>query len=273
MTDQLIHRGPDDAGAWVDSDAGVALGSRRLAIVDLSPAGHQPMLSSCERYVIVFNGEVHNFCDLKQELETKGHKFRGHSDTEVILAAVSEWGLEAAVQRFVGMFALALWDRQRRELQLVRDRLGIKPLYYGWAGGTFLFGSELKALRAHPDFTPEIDRNALALGMRVNYIPQPYSIYKGIRKLPSGCILRVKANSAPHEDQVAIYWSAQGVAERAAADPFKGSEAEATEQLETLLQTAVRLRMVADVPLGAFLSGGIDSSTVVALMQAQSNRP
>jgi asparagine synthase (glutamine-hydrolysing) len=273
MTDQLIHRGPDDAGTWVDSDAGVALGSRRLAIVDLSPAGHQPMLSFSERYVIVFNGEVYNFCELRQELEPKGHKFRGHSDTEVILAAVSEWGLETAVQKFVGMFAFVLWDRQRRVLHLVRDRLGIKPLYYGWAGRTFLFGSELKAFRAHPDFTPEIDRNALALGMRFNYIPQPYSIYKGICKLPSGYILSVKGEGAPHEDQLATYWSGKEVAERAAADPFKGSEAEATEQLETLLRAAVRLRMVADVPLGAFLSGGIDSSTVVALMQAQSNRP
>lgn len=271
MADQLAHRGPDDAGIWVDAEAGIALGSRRLAIVDLSPAGHQPMISSCGRYVIAYNGEVYNFSDLRREL--KARKFRGYSDTEVILEAVSEWGIETAVKKFVGMFAFALWDRQRRALHLVRDRLGIKPLYYGWAGKTFLFGSELKALRAHPDFVPEINRDALALQMRYSCVPQPYSIYKQTYKVPPGCILNLETKDSPTDPQLFPYWSAQEVAERGAVNPFKGSERDATEQLDTLLRKAVRVRMVADVPLGAFLSGGIDSSTVVALMQAQNGRP
>ncbi len=275
MTDQLVHRGPDDAGTWLDARIGVALGVRRLAIVDLSPAGHQPMVSSCGRYVIAFNGEVYNFSQLRRELEPKGHSFRGHSDTEVMLGAIREWGLEAAVKKFVGMFAFALWDQRERALHLVRDRLGIKPLYYGWVGKTFLFGSELKALRAHPDFVPVINRDALALQMRHDYIPQPYSIYQGIFKLPPGCILTLQTrDSAPPTDtKPTLYWSAKEIAERGAANPFRGSAQEAREKLNALLREAVRLRMVADVPLGAFLSGGIDSSTVVALMQTQSSRP
>jgi asparagine synthase (glutamine-hydrolysing) len=275
MADQIVHRGPDDSGAWVDCEAGIALGSRRLAIVDLSPAGHQPMLSSCGRYVIAFNGEVYNFLDLRRELEPKGHSFRGHSDTEVMLEAIREWGLEAAVKKFVGMFAFALWDRRERALHLVRDRLGIKPLYYGSAGKVFLFGSELKALRAHPDFVPAINRDALALLMRHNYIPQPYSIYQGIFKLPPGCLLTIKTrHSAPPVHALPVpYWSAKEVAESGAANPFLGSAQEARDQLDALLRDSVRLRMIADVPLGAFLSGGVDSSAVVALMQAQSNRP
>jgi asparagine synthase (glutamine-hydrolysing) len=275
MTDQIVHRGPDDSGAWVDPEAGLALGFRRLAILDLTPEGHQPMLSACGRYTIVFNGEVYNFNALREELEPKGHKFRGHSDTEVMLAAISEWGLEAAVKKFVGMFAFALWDRRERALHLVRDRLGIKPLYYGLAGKTFLFGSELKALRAHPDFVSEVNRDALALQVRHNYIPQPYSIYKGIYKLTPGCILTLSAADLPLHQLPAPrpYWSALKVYEEGIADPFKGTEGEAIEQLDGLLREAVRMRMVADVPLGAFLSGGVDSSTVVALMQAQSTRP
>ena len=275
MASQLVHRGPDDSGVWVDADAGIALGFRRLAILDLTPEGHQPMLSACGRYVIVFNGEVYNFAELRKALESRGHKFRGHSDTEVMLAAIREWGVEAAVKQFVGMFAFALWDRQERALHLVRDRLGIKPLYYGLAGKTFLFGSELKALRAHPDFVREINRGALALLMRHNYIPQPYSIYEGIYKLTPGCILTLSAGDSPWPQLPCPrpYWSARMVYEGAVADPFKGTEEEALEQLEGLLRDAVRLRMVADVPQGAFLSGGIDSSTVVALMQGQSTRP
>ncbi len=275
MADRLAHRGPDDAGVWVDAAAGLALGFRRLAILDLSPTGHQPMLSRCGRYVIVFNGEVYNFAELRANLEAKGHVIRGQSDTEVILAAISEWGLEAAVQKFVGMFALALWDRRQRTLHLVRDRLGIKPLYYGRAGKTFLFGSELKALRVCPDWKPEINRDALALQMRYGYIPQPYSIYKGIYKLPPGCILTLRANSFAENghDTPRPYWSAKEVAHNGAASPLDGPESEVVEQLDALLREAVRLRMRADVPLGAFLSGGIDSSTVVALMQAQSSRP
>ncbi len=274
MTHRLVHRGPDDSGTWVDAAAGVALGARRLAIVDLSPTGRQPMVSSCGRFVIAYNGEVYNFLELRKELEIKGRKFRGHSDTEVILEAVGEWGLPVAVKKFVGMFAMAVWDRQGRTLYLVRDRLGIKPLYYGWAGKTFLFGSELKALRANPDFIPEIDRNALALLMRHNCVPQPYCIYKGILQLPAGTFLTLRAQdrSASVELRPTAYWSAKEVAERGAANPFRGSETEAIEQLDALLREAVKLRMVADVPLGAFLSGGIDSSTVVALMQAASPR-
>src|SRR6266446_9995417 len=186
MADTLVHRGPDDSGTWVDAESGIALGFRRLAILDLTPAGHQPMHSASGRFVIVFNGEIYNFAGLRKELHALGHKFRGGSDTEVMLAAVEEWGLEAATKRFAGMFAFALWDRKERSLALARDRLGEKPLYYGWAGQTFLFGSELKALRAHRDFRAEVDRGALTLFLRHGAVPAPYSIYKGIRQLPPG---------------------------------------------------------------------------------------
>lgn len=275
MTDRLVHRGPDDSGTWADPAAGVALGFRRLSIVDLSPAGHQPMTSASGRYVIVFNGEVYNFPELRRDLESRNHIFRGHSDTEVMLAAISEWGLEPAAKRFVGMFAFALWDCREQTLHLVRDRLGIKPLYYGLSGDTFLFGSELKALRANPAFVPEIDRNALALFFRHQYVPQPHSIYKGIQKLAPGFILTLKKSSSGLLDRPTghSYWSAKEVAEQGAGDLFRGTEREATEALDVLLREAIGLRMVADVPLGAFLSGGIDSSTVVSLMQAQSSRP
>lgn len=278
MSDQLAHRGPDDSGAWVDPITGVALGFRRLAIIDLSAAGHQPMVSACERFVIVFNGEVYNFAELRRELEPRGHQFRGHSDTEVMLASIGEWGLEAAVRKFVGMFAFVLWDRQERLLHLVRDRVGIKPLYYGRAspGGAFVFGSELKALRAYPGFAPEVNRDALALLMRHSYIGEPHSIYRGILKLPAGCILTIDVGSK--EDLSAApeprpYWIARMVAEEGVAEPFLGSDDDALDRLDTLLRDSIRMRMIADVPLGAFLSGGIDSTAVVALMQAQSNRP
>ncbi|MFZ5652555.1 MAG: asparagine synthase (glutamine-hydrolyzing) [Bacillota bacterium] len=270
MAGTLFHRGPDDGGAWVDAEAGIALGHRRLSIVDLSPEGHQPMHSASGRYVIVFNGEVYNFMSLRQRLESYGHCFRGHSDTEVMLAAFEQWGLEEAVRQFIGMFAFALWDRSERILYLVRDRLGIKPLYYGWVGKNFLFGSELKALRAHPDFEGRVNRDALALYLRHNYIPAPYSIYQGIYKLPPGSVLSVRDSVA---SRPVPYWSAREVARRGVAGQFGGSESEAAELLEDFLKDAVRLRMIADVPLGAFLSGGVDSSTVVALMQAQSHRP
>ena len=270
MSDTLLHRGPDDGGIWIDAQVGLALGHRRLAIVDLSPEGHQPMVSADGRYVIVFNGEVYNFLELRGQLKSLGHKFRGHSDTEVMLAAFSQWGLDEAIKCFNGMFAFALWDRQERVLHLGRDRLGEKPLYYGWMGQTFLFASELKALKAHPNFQGEINRDALALFLRYNYIPAPYSIYKGIYKLPPGCVLTWNGTDT-HPTPVS-YWSAKEAAELGVAEPFIGSEQEAVAQLEALLQKAVGLRMVADVPLGAFLSGGIDSSTVVALMQAQSSQ-
>jgi asparagine synthase (glutamine-hydrolysing) len=268
MAATLRHRGPDDEGTWVDAQAGLALGFRRLAIIDLSPEGHQPMISENGRYVIVFNGEVYNFRALRAELEPSGHRFRGHSDTEVMLAAISEWGLDAAVRRFIGMFAFALWDRQQRVLSLVRDRIGIKPLYFGWAGRTLLFGSELKALRAHPAFAPQIDEAVLPDFVERGYIPVPRSIYRGIAKLRQGTIATIRANEPPRPVEPVAYWSARDVARRGFASPLTISPEEATDELERLLRDSVRLRLESDVPLGAFLSGGIDSSTVVALMQA-----
>ncbi|MBU4220132.1 MAG: asparagine synthase (glutamine-hydrolyzing) [Euryarchaeota archaeon] len=273
MADTLNHRGPDDSGVWVDAETGIALGHRRLSIVDLSSTGHQPMHSACGRYVIVFNGEIYNFKTLRRELEPLEQKFRGHSDTEVMLAAISHWGLEEAVKRFNGMFAFALWDKQEQRLHLARDRLGEKPLYYGWMGKTFLFGSELKALRVHPDFNKEINRDALALYLRHNYVPAPYSIYKGIYKLPPGTILTLNRADSTSTPAPIPYWSAREVAEYGVAKPFTGSVEEAIDQLDSLLREAVKMRMEADVPLGAFLSGGVDSSLVVALMQAQSDIP
>lgn len=273
MAETLRHRGPDDLGTWVDAEAGIALGHHRLAVIDLSPKGSQPMRSACGRYVISFNGETYNFRALRKELEGLGHAFRGHSDTEVMLAVISRWGLKTAVERFNGMFALALWDRQERLLHLVRDRLGEKPLYYGWVSKNFIFGSELKALRAHPDFKGEIDRDALALYLRLNYIPAPHSIYKGIYKLLPGTILTINSANTGSGPAPIPYWSAREVAERGVAKPFAGSKDEAVAHLNTLLRDAVKMRMVADVPLGAFLSGGVDSSAVVALMQAQSEQP
>jgi asparagine synthase (glutamine-hydrolysing) len=271
MTESLRHRGPDDQGEWVDQESGVALGHRRLSIIDLSPEGHQPMLSGSGRFVIAFNGEVFNFRALRRELEPKGHHFRGHSDTEIMLAAIEEWGLEEAVRRFIGMFAFALWDRQDRALHLVRDRLGIKPLYYGWADRTLLFASELKALRAHPAFRPEIDRNALAAYMRHNYVPCPHTIYRGVFKLAPGTILTVSPGGRDSEPKT--YWSAREVARDGLRAPLGASADEATSQLDSLLRDAIKLRLESDVPLGAFLSGGVDSSTVVAVMQAESARP
>lgn len=271
MADCLSHRGPDDRGSWVDKNTGVAFGHLRLSIVDLSPMGHQPMLSADGRYVMIYNGEVFNFQSLHAELKSKGHTFRGHSDSEVMLAAISEWGVTAAVERFVGQFAFALWDRQERTLSLVRDRLGIKPLYYGWINKVLVFGSELKALRAYPQFDAPINHQALALYLRHNCVPAPYSIYEGISKLPPGSILTVKEGQFDSQPQT--YWSAQSAIEHAKSNPFTGSISEAKTELDAILRDAVNIRMIADVPLGAFLSGGVDSSTVVALMQHQSDRP
>ena len=272
MARTLVHRGPDDEGVWVDAPAGVALGSRRLAILDLSPAGHQPMVSASGRYVIAFNGEVYNFEAVRGELLTERKAtFRGHSDTEVVLGAIEKWGLAGALGRFNGMFAFALWDREELRLTLARDRMGEKPLYYGWCGAVFVFGSELKALRAHPAFTAEIDRDALALYMAHNCVPAPYSIFRDIRKLPPASYAVVETRE--RGVTVHTYWSLAEKVTEGIAQPFSGSETEAVEQLDALLRDSVRLRMVADVPLGAFLSGGVDSSTVVALMQAQSPRP
>ena len=273
MADRLVHRGPDDSGVWVDCKAGVALGHRRLSILDLSPDGHQPMHSESGRYVIVFNGEVYNFEELRSTLGSMGHGFRGHSDTEVMLAAMEEWGFDEALAHFNGMFAFAVWDRQERELHLVRDRLGEKPLYCGWMGQTFLFGSELKALAAHPEFKDEVDRDALALYLRYNCIPAPYSIYRGIKKLPPATKLTVSVSNLHCMHWPSSYWSAEQAMRRGLEEPFEGTEKEAITRLDALLRDAIKMRMVADVPLGAFLSGGVDSSTIVALMQQQSRRP
>jgi asparagine synthase (glutamine-hydrolysing) len=273
MMDPIRHRGPDDSGQWMDAESGIALGFRRLSILDLSPAGHQPMISANDRYVIVLNGEVYNFNLLRNELDTLGHTFRGHSDTEVVLASICQWGIQEAVKRFNGMFAFALWDRHEYRLTLVRDRLGIKPLYYGWAGSVFLFGSELKALKTHPAFHAEINRDALALYLRYSYIPAPYTVYTGFRKLMPGTILTLSGDHTSELPAPEPYWSARQVAESGVAHLFDGSDQDALAELDALLRESIRERMVADVPLGAFLSGGIDSSTVVALMQAQSSRP
>jgi asparagine synthase (glutamine-hydrolysing) len=270
MGDALKHRGPDDSGVFYDDSTGLGMVHRRLSILDLSPAGHQPMASHSGRYLIIFNGEIYNFEEIRKELGP-GHAWRGHSDTEVMLEAFERWGVEDAVKRFVGMFAFALWDHNERKLYLVRDRLGIKPLYYGWVEGQFVFASELKAIRQYPGFQAQIDRDVLALYMRHNYVPTPHCIYQGVSKLNAGCILVL---SSPQEQPVVSqYWSATEVAKEGLRSPTDGSEKEIIEQLERKLVDAVKLRMIADVPLGAFLSGGIDSSTVVALMQSQSTRP
>jgi asparagine synthase (glutamine-hydrolysing) len=266
----LAHRGPDDAGEWVDADSGAALGFRRLAIIDLSPAGHQPMLSASSRYVATLNGEIYNFEELRRELRAAGlaPPFRGHSDTEVMLAAFDAWGIDAAVRRFNGMFAIAVWDREARKLLLIRDRMGVKPLYFGFAGSTFVYASELKALRQHPGFDAQIDRDALALYMRFMVVPAPFSIYKGIGKVLPGTI--VTFDPASRETKTSTYWSVSDVATRGAARPFEGSEEDASQAVEAVLRDAIRIRMVADVPLGIFLSGGVDSSLVAALMQSES---
>ena len=267
MATTIAHRGPDDAGVWTDADAGVALSHRRLSIVDLSALGHQPMLSSDGRYVISYNGEVYNFPDLRSELEALGHRFNGGSDTEVMLEAFSAWGLERAVDRFVGMFAFALWDRQTRTLQLVRDRLGVKPLYWSLANDHLLFGSELKALMAHPAWRGEIDPEAAAAFVRHSYVPGPATIFRNVHKLPPGSILTLRGGGTP---TITPYWSLAEVVARSRSETI--GEDEALEHLDLLLRDATRRRMIADVPLGAFLSGGLDSSTVVALMQAQTNQ-
>jgi asparagine synthase (glutamine-hydrolysing) len=270
MMESIQHRGPDDSGLWADAASGVALGFRRLAILDLSPTGHQPMFSADERFVIIFNGEVYNFAELRAELINKGCAFRGTSDTEVMLAAITAWGLETAVQRFNGMFAFALWDKQSHRLYLARDRLGIKPLYYGWFGKILLFGSEPKALHAHPAFHADINRDALTLYLRYGYIPAPHSIYCDVFKLASGTILTIESTGETHQQS---YWSLKQAAEEGAANPLKLASSELIDELDSILRGSVRERMIADVPLGAFLSGGIDSSLIVALMQAQSNLP
>ena len=271
MAKTLVHRGPDDSGTWVDPEVGIALGHQRLSIIDISDVGHQPMVSADGRFVIIYNGEVYNFQELRIDLEKLGHKFRGHSDTEIMLAAISQWGLKKAVKSFDGMFAFALWDRQSRSLYLARDRIGEKPLYYGLQDSTFFFASELKALRAHSEFKSEVDRDALASFLRFSYVPAPHSIYKDIKKLLPGHLLCLKSPSDATESHP--YWSLDKVIQNGLDSSFTGSEEEATDELEVRLKKTVKSRMVSDVPLGAFLSGGIDSSTIVSLMQSLSNRP
>jgi len=268
MAAAIIHRGPDSSGVWVDEQAQISLAHRRLSILDLSEAGHQPMVSPSCRYVIVFNGEVYNHLELRKELNCN---WRGHSDTETLLAGFDAWGIEATIKKSIGMFAFAIWDQQEKTLTLGRDRLGEKPLYYGWQGENFLFGSELKALRAHPAFNAKIDRNSLALFMRHGYVPAPYSIYQNIAKLPPASLLTVSLQNK--KPIITTYWSGAEVSKNGVANQFKGTSVQAVDALENLLKDAIKQQMVADVPLGAFLSGGIDSSTVVALMQAQSARP
>jgi len=269
-TDAIAHRGPDGSDTWIDAERGIGLGHRRLAIIDLSPTGVQPMHSADGRYVITFNGEIFNYLDLRAELVSAGVRFRGHSDTEVMLEGLSRWGVIETVRRLIGMFAIALWDRRDMKLWLVRDRLGVKPMYFAHAGNRILFGSELKSLRAHRNWRPTLDTDALVAYLRYGYVPAPHTIYREARKLAPGQVLEWGAEGAPRLHE---YWSAS---EKAIAGRRQWStrldDADAIENLEAILRDAVRRRMIADVPLGAFLSGGIDSSTIVALMQAQSSR-
>lgn len=270
MDDSLKHRGPDDHDIWVDADAGVALVHRRLSIVDLSAAGHQPMSSADGRYIIVYNGEVYNHAEIRADLEATGHRFRGHSDTEVILESIALVGVRKTVERLIGMFALAVWDRKTRTLALVRDRLGIKPVYWARFGGLFMFGSELKALRQHPDWTPCVRPEAVASFMRHNYIPSPHTIYQDVYKLQPGTILTLPFCG---ESTIEKFWNAREIALAGLKNPLSEDDETLTDSLERLLADAVQKRMIADVPLGAFLSGGVDSSTVVALMQAAKASP
>lgn len=271
MVQMIVDRGPDDQGVWFDERAGIGLAHARLSILDLSPAGHQPMQSVSDRYVMVFNGEIYNHHALRTELEILASRnWRGHSDTETLLAAIEQWGLEATLKKAKGMFAIALWDKQTQTLSLARDRMGEKPLYYGWVNGAFVFASELKAIKTLPEFNNAINRNALALYLRYSNIPAPYSIYEDLFKLEPGTIILTR----PGENEVEknVYWSTADVLKKGWQLPFIGTAGDAVSQLEDVLKNAVSLQMEADVPLGAFLSGGVDSSTIVALMQSQSDQ-
>ncbi len=272
MADRLRHRGPSDSGAFADAEKGIALGFRRLSIIDLSPQGHQPMTDPTSRYTICFNGEIYNAQRLLKDLQQDWPQMPplcGHSDTEILLRAIAHYGLAPALQKSIGMFAIALWDKHEQKLHLARDRMGEKPLYYGWQNNTFLFGSELKALRAHPNFNPSIDRDALASFLRYGYVRAPRSIYQGIYKLPPATTLTLSNSYGNQLPTPKKYWSPKEIA----AHQSIISDADAVATLDHLIRDAVSMQMVADVPLGAFLSGGVDSSTIVALMQAQSNRP
>lgn len=267
----IIHRGPDDFGSWFSGEGPIGLVHRRLSILDLSAAGHQPMISDSGRYVIAFNGEIYNHLELRELLGY--HVWRGHSDTETLLAGIEHWGVAGTLTKSIGMFAFALWDRQLQVLTLARDRMGEKPLYFGWQGQgqqrSFLFGSDLAALKRHPVFVGDINRDALCLFLRHNYIPAPYSIFRNIEKLEPGCILTVSL--AQPDAKIEKYWDLLSVAQGGRNRPFSGSRSDAVEELERTAKDAVQKQMISDVPLGAFLSGGLDSSTVVALMQSQSS--
>ncbi len=273
MGEAIQHRGPDDHGEFYEPNHGVGISFRRLAILDTSPTGHQPMNSDSGRFTMAYNGEVYNFKRVESELAGAGllPVLRGTSDTEIMLAAFEAWGVQSAVKRFIGMFAIALWDHQENCLYLIRDRVGVKPMYYGWFGNTLIFGSELKTLRCHPTFEAEIDRDSLAQFLQFSYVPSPHSIYKNVFKLPSGTILKV--NSHGKCEGLTSYWSLDKAASDGKKNRFSGSRDSAIAELETLLTDCIGLRMIADVPLGAFLSGGVDSSLVVSIMQAQSSIP
>lgn len=277
MNKALTHRGPDAEGSWQDDSANLVIGHRRLAIQDLSPQGAQPMHSVSSRFVIAFNGEIYNHLILREELSNQGlnPNWRGHSDTETLLACFSAWGVSNTLKKLVGMFAIALWDREKRLLTLARDRLGEKPLYWGWQGESLYFSSELKALKANPFFKTEIDRNSITLLLRHNCIPAPYSIYKGINKLKSGHYVQIPLSNLEHAQKAKpiSYWSFNHIVETGLNDLFTGSPQQATDTLEEALLKSINDQMLSDAPLGAFLSGGIDSSTIVALMQAQSSSP
>lgn len=270
MADVLRARGPDDNGMWVDPHAGIALGHRRLAVIDVSPAGSQPMTSADGRMVLIYNGELYNTAELRQELVRAGSSFRGHSDTEVIVEACAAWGVSAAVQRLSGMFSFALWDIASQELFLARDKIGIKPLYWGRQGDVFFFGSQMKAFAPHPCWRPELDRDAIASYVRFGYVPSPYAIYKNMAKLSPGHILRIDRTNAV---RISRYWDVDQIATRGASGHSALSDEAATDALERVLRDAVKRHMVSDVPTGAFLSGGIDSSLVAAMMQAEGSDP
>jgi asparagine synthase (glutamine-hydrolysing) len=276
--ERMRHRGPDSQGYWHDDKADMALGHVRLAILDLTEAGHQPMISECSRYALVLNGEIYNHLQLRQALQAQGKapQWRGHSDTETVLAALAAWGVAATLQALTGMFAIALWDRDAQTLTLMRDRLGEKPLYYGYIQGRFAFASELQVLEAVPGFNASLDRNALALLLRHNYIGGPHSIYSSVQKLPAGCslTLTVSGHQAVQIPEPVSYWSVSNVVAQAHAEPLHfANDEQAVDALQQCLEQAVQGQMLSDVPLGAFLSGGVDSSLISALMQAGSTRP
>lgn len=277
MTQKLVHRGPDDHGVWINESGSVAIGHRRLSILDTSPHGRQPMVSPCGKLVLAYNGEVYNHLEIRAELTQAGATFRGTSDTETLVAAFSHWGVAKTISRCIGMFAMALWNVQEQSLTLIRDRLGIKPLYYGISNGCLLFGSELKSLRVHPGFDTELSTGAISRFLQHCYVPAPLTIYAKVRKLTAGSFLTISLDTTARSSEdlpgPTVWWDAARIARQSMANPFSGSRHAAADKLDELLSDAVRLRMLSDVPLGAFLSGGIDSSLVCALMQKQSDRP